>query len=114
MAIKTFLEVLLFEPESDSITEALGITDERADELIEVLQDIVNNNKKNNHSTITDDIKAVVYEIVWYLYNSMKTSWIKSFTQWQISITYDDWKQIQSILDNSVWLKKYIKNDIIC
>jgi hypothetical protein len=52
----SFLEVLLFEPESDTITEALGITDERADELIEVLQDIVNNNKKNNHSTITDDI----------------------------------------------------------
>jgi len=65
-------------------------------------------------STITDDIKAVVYEIVWYLYNSRKTSWINSFTQWQISITYDDWKEIQSILDNSVWLKKYIKNDIIC
>jgi hypothetical protein len=52
----SFLEVLLFEPESDSITEALGITDERTDELVELLQDIVNDNKKNNHSTITDDI----------------------------------------------------------
>ena len=52
----SFLEVLLFEPESDRITEALGITDERSDELVELLQNIVNDNKKNEHSTITDDI----------------------------------------------------------
>jgi len=52
----SFLEVLLFEPESDRITEALGITDERSDELVELLQDIVNDKKENNHSTITDDI----------------------------------------------------------
>ena len=52
----SFLEVLVFEPESNKITEALGITDERADELVELLKDIVDNNKKNNDSRITDDM----------------------------------------------------------
>jgi hypothetical protein len=52
----SFLEVLLFEPESDSITEALGITDERADELIEVLKSTLEDNRRTGGSTITDDI----------------------------------------------------------
>ena len=65
-------------------------------------------------ATIPDDIKAVVYQIVSYFYNVRKTSWIKWFTQWQISITYKDTEEIKNILNNSIWLKKYIKNDIIC
>jgi len=67
-------------------------------------------------ATIPDAIKGVVYDIVSYLYNSRKTSWIKSFTQWQISITYEDTEAIKGILEgaNWVWLKKYIKNTIIC
>ena len=66
------------------------------------------------YSTITDDIKAVVYSIVWYFYNARKTAWIGNFTQWQISITYEDTEAVKWILENNVFLKKYIKNDIIC
>lgn len=63
-------------------------------------------------ATIPDAIKWVVYELVSYLYNARKTAWIKSFTQWQINVTYEDWQQLNKIMD--IGLKKYKKNNIYC
>jgi len=63
-------------------------------------------------ATIPDDIKAVVYGIVWYLYNARKTAWVSSFTQWQITVTYNDTEEIKWILWS--WLTKYKKNTIYC
>jgi len=64
------------------------------------------------YETIPDDIKWVVYWIVGYLYNWRKTAGIKSFTQWQITVTKDDVKSIESML--IAWLTKYRKNTIYC
>jgi len=52
----SFLEVLLFEPESENITEALGITDERTDELLTILKETLETNKVKDHPKITDDL----------------------------------------------------------
>ena len=65
-------------------------------------------------TTIPEDIKAVVYEIVWQLYNTRKAVWVSSFTQWQITVSFtnDDNLKIENIMK---WgLKKYIKNNIYC
>lgn len=51
----SFLEVLLFEPDSENITEALGITDERTDELLTILKETLKTNKLKDHPKITDD-----------------------------------------------------------
>lgn len=61
---------------------------------------------------IGNDVKSVVYHIVGYLYATRKSSWIKEFTQGQISITYKDWEQIQALMD--LGLTKYKKNTILC
>jgi len=64
------------------------------------------------YATIPDDIKWVVYNIVSFLYNWRKTTWLKSFTQWQISVSYEDTQKINDLL--FLWLTKYIKNTIYC
>ena len=64
------------------------------------------------YATIPDDIKWVVYNIVSFLYNWRKTTWINSFTQWQISVSYEDTQKINDLL--FLWLTKYIKNTIYC
>jgi len=64
------------------------------------------------YATIPDDIKWVVYNIVSFLYNWRKATWIKQFTQWQISVTYEDAQKINDML--FLWLTKYIKNTIYC
>lgn len=52
----SFLEVLVFEPEADQITDALGITDERTHELTILLKNIIDNNVTEGNGRITDDI----------------------------------------------------------
>ena len=52
----SFLEVLIFEPESDTITEALGITDERTDELIDILKKTITESSKTKENRITNDL----------------------------------------------------------
>lgn len=55
----SFLEVLVFEPESSQITEALGITDERTDELLTILKETLEVNKLKDNPKITDDFHAL-------------------------------------------------------
>lgn len=44
---KSFLEVIILDEEAEHIHQNLGITDERAEELAQVLVDIVNDVKQN-------------------------------------------------------------------
>jgi len=66
------------------------------------------------YTDIPDDIKLVVLNIVWYLYNIRKTAGVDSFTQWQITVNYTKTKandnMVREIMQD--WLKKYIKNNI--
>lgn len=71
-------------------------------------------------STIPDDIKAVVYNLVWYLYNSKKSQWINEFTQWQLTVKYwsnwtsrNNWDWDVIINNILAWLNKYRKNNIL-
>lgn len=59
----SFLEVLVFEPEAEKITDALAITDERADELIKILYNIVKVNKEEENPRITDDLHAISVKV---------------------------------------------------
>ena len=66
------------------------------------------------YTTIPEDIKMVVYNLVWFMYNSRKAQGINSFTQGQLSVSYANWQksyeEIQYILS---WLWKYKKNIIL-
>lgn len=66
------------------------------------------------YSVIPEDVKAVVYNLVWFLYNNRKAQGINSFSQGQLSVSYANWEksfeEIQFIL---AWLDKYKKNIIL-
>lgn len=65
-------------------------------------------------SVIPEDIKMIVYNLVWFMYNNRKAQGINSFTQGQLSVSYANWEksfeEIQFIL---AWLDKYKKNIIL-
>lgn len=59
----SFLEVLVFEPEAEKITDALAITEERADQLMEILYNVVKTNKEKENPKITDDLHAISVKV---------------------------------------------------
>jgi len=68
-------------------------------------------------SPIPEDIKAAAYNLVWFLYNTKKSQGINSFTQWQLTVKFwnyrgdvDNNETINNILS---WLNKYKKNIIL-
>jgi hypothetical protein len=53
----SFLEVLVIEPESNTISEALGMTEERFEELGEFVTELIED--KSSSSKITEDLHQI-------------------------------------------------------
>ena len=56
----SFLEILIFEEDSDNISESLGITDERRDELTDHLKDVL---FKSTSKRVTDDLYQISLKV---------------------------------------------------
>ena len=65
-------------------------------------------------SEIPEDIKGCMYDLVWFMYNNRKSQGINSFTQWQITVNYWNWKNSIEVFNNILsWIKNYKKNNIL-
>ena len=56
----SFLEILIFEEDSDNISESLGITDERRAELTDHLKDVL---FKSTSKRVTDDLYQISLKV---------------------------------------------------
>jgi len=72
---KSFLEIIILEPESELIHEALGITEERQKELIDfVYEDVLKKFKSNDETSVTEDLHRIsikskhANELAWMIF----------------------------------------------